>query len=87
MENFKIGDSVDIINAHKYKSDINYGLSKYNIKHGNYEYREKGQIVNKEKDCYIVNYINSMGNEMQLGFLKEDIRLVKSAVSKPIAIW
>ena len=82
----KVGDEVIIINSHNYKIDTNYRLSRSNMIHGNYKYASNAKIVGKERNCYIVNYINILDDIMQLGFLRQDIKLLKSS-PKLIQIW
>lgn len=78
MVEFKVNEKVDIIENYLYITDGHYPqLRKYMI-HGNAEYKSNGRIVEilliDGKRIYIVNFINTVNREMQLGYESSNLK-------------
>ena len=80
MTELKIGDSVEIINFYSYYTENEIPKEKELIIHGTVSAAKNpnAKIVDIHNEYYIVNYTNSMGKQMQLGYLAKDLRLIKS---------
>lgn len=91
MVEFKIGDKVEILNITNFKTDCNSNIPRSLMIHGTYYLHEtnpEAYIVAIYNEYYIVNYRNSLDQEMQLGFLAEDLELLEKVNTElSYSIW
>ena len=77
---FKIGDNVRVLNEYEYFTDDDLIPDRLII-HGNMKHNEmnaNAEIVAIHKEYYIVNFINELDDEMQLGYKEDNLELISN---------